>query len=559
MIDVMIALLGLCVAGGLLYLITLARSQFLKLLCIVSAIVAFLLSLLLTSVTYVGSDQVGIVRRNALGPSLPPGQIIATKGEMGVQANVLAPGWHFGYWPIIYDIQTVPVIKVPDGQLGLVKAIDGRPLRSGQVFADEIPENQFRSLLEDPVAFLGSGSGQKGLQTNVLTPGQYRLNTALFEVRMVPLIDVKAGSVGVIKSNVGSEPSVELPTPQADGDIRFLAKEGERGTRLVPLRTGQYSLNPEAFQVLPVSTGRRVANYTSRDEGPERTSDSHTLGPIPVKSQDGFTFPVDVRVIYFIKEADAPRVVALFGGDNDLLQEVLTSRVRSIFRDNAESVSALDYINQRSIQAANATKLLSHAMTPYGITVESIDIGNVGGDNPELNALLETQRNRKIAAEEQDTYIAQQKAAEQKKELTRTEQEVEEEKRLATATYAVQIAEQEQQKRLIAANAEAEALRIEAEARAEAFRLIAAELGQANAALVEVLKLVGEGNIQITPRVMVNAAPGPATTTPQSPETIALIGTMLDSMLDRSERDSTTRLPTSAQPTSTQPSKEPTP
>jgi len=49
------------------------------------------------------------------------------------------------------------------------------------------------------------------------------------------------------------------------------------------------------------------------------------------------------------------------------------------------------------------------------------------------------------------------------------------------------------------------------------------------AALIEILQVVGERGINIAPRVMVNGA-GTGET---SGETTALIGTMLDSMIDK--------------------------
>jgi regulator of protease activity HflC (stomatin/prohibitin superfamily) len=107
-------------------------------------------------------------------------------------------------------------------------------------------------------------------------------------------------------------------------------------------------------------------------------------------------------------------------------------------------------------------------------------------------------------------------------------QEAEEEKRLATAAYEVQIAEQKKQQQVIAAEAEAEAVQIKAEAQANAYKLIAEQIGSGNAALVELLKIVGERNISITPRVMVVGQGGT-----QNSETTALIGTMLDSMMQK--------------------------
>ena len=135
------------------------------------------------------------------------------------------------------------------------------------------------------------------------------------------------------------------------------------------------------------------------------------------------------------------------------------------------------------------------------------------------------------------TFKQQQLAAEQEKALTRTKQEAEEEKRLATARYEVQIAEQDKEKRIIAAGGEAEAIRIKAEAQAEAYRVIALQIGSGNAALLELLKIVGESGINITPRVMVISGSNGGTNGTGSAETTALIGTMLDSMLSRDKAE----------------------
>ena len=242
---------------------------------------------------------------------------------------------------------------------------------------------------------------------------------------------------------------------------------------------------------------------------------------------------MDVRVEYEIKPVDAPLVVALFEDDKKKLLERLNSAVRAIFRNNAETVKALDYVQQRSQQESQSLSMLAEEMAKVGVTVTAVRIAGVAEDGS-LDDLLKTQTDRQIADEEVTTFKQQQLAAEQKKELTRTEQEAEEEKRLATARYEVQIAEQDKEKRIIAAGAEAEAIRIKAEAQAEAYRVIALQIGSGNAALLELLKIVGESGINITPRVMViGGANGAGGNTSSSAETTALIGTMLDSMLSR--------------------------
>jgi regulator of protease activity HflC (stomatin/prohibitin superfamily) len=214
---------------------------------------------------------------------------------------------------------------------------------------------------------------------------------------------------------------------------------------------------------------------------------------------------------------------------------VVNSAVRAIFRNNAETVKAINYVKERSQQESQSLKMLQEEMKRIGVTVMAVRIGDVGDENT-LGELLKTQTDREIALQEQATFQEQQRAAEQKKELTRTEQEAEEEKRLATAKYGVQISEEDKKKRVIEAEAEAESVKIKAEAQANAYQLIAEQIGQGNAALVEVLKVVGESGIEITPRVMVvgGNTRGDGQVVAENPQTTALIGTMLDSMISKS-------------------------
>ncbi len=526
-------IIGLFLAGCILATIPKVPGRGLQGLVAGLAGLVLLFGIFFSSMRYVSADRIGIVSKNAFGPNLPPGAVIASEGEMGTQAAILAPGWKFGYWPIIYDVHLVPLVEIDADSVGIVKAIDGNPLAAGQLYADEMETSRFRELLEDPVAFLAPGGGQKGVQTNVLTPGQHRINTELFEIEIVPQTVVNAGTVAVLKANAGTPPSIKQGGLGDGSETIFLAAEGEKGVRADPLLPGKFPINTKAFTVYSVSTEQRVAQYTERSE-----SDGPTFGPIKVKSSDGFNFPVDVRVVYKIKANDAPTVVALLGGDNQRLQELLTSRVRSIFRDNAESVKALDYVQQRSTQSQKSAQMLRDAMTRFGVTIESIDIGDVGSEDT-LGELLQTQKDREIAIQQQITFQEQQRAAEQEKELTRTKQEAEEEKRLATARYQVQIAEQEKQQRIIQANAEAEAIEIRAKAQADAYNLIAQQIGPANAAMIELLKIVGEQGVNITPRVMISGMPQNGGGT--DPQTAALIGTMLDRMVSDPGEDDAER------------------
>ncbi len=471
-----------------------------------------------SSIRYIGQDDLGVVVKN-VGRNMPPGQIVAVNGEKGPQAEILGPGWHFWLWPGLFDVDLFPVIEVSTDQAGLITTTDGRPLPGGEAFAPEWDEATFGEMLDAKV-FLTSANGYKGPQASVLRPGKWRINPKLYTVEMVPVTNVEKATVGVVKSNVGGAPEGLAP-----GAVQIVQR-GERGIWREPYTPQKLYLNTKAYEVTMISTKQQIIRYGIGGDDDDTE--------IEVRTSDGFTFPVDVRIEYQIRPEDAPIVVAQLGDDQERLRSRLASTVRAIFRNNAETVKALDYVNQRSGQEASTTRAIRDEMETVGVTIIAVRIGAIAGDGS-LAELLKTQTDREIAVEEQKTFKTQQLAAEQRKELTRTEQEAEEEKRLATATYQVKIADEAKQQRIIEAGAEAEAIRIKAEAQAEAYRVIAEQIGQGNAALVELLRIVGESGINITPRVMVTGSNGGGggAAGAGSAETTALIGTMLDSMMDR--------------------------
>ena len=528
-------IVGVVLAGMIVASTFKLQSPQLRMAGLIVALVVLMSFFTLASFRFVGEDQIGIVTKNIGFTSLAPEDIIATNGEKGPQAKILPPGWHPWYWPFIYDIDMQPMVKIPPGQVGILSAKDGEPLPLDTTFAPEWTEEQKGRMAEDAEYFLTEGAGYKGPQASVLTPGSYRINPKLFEIEIVPATTVDRAMVGVVKSNVGERPiSAEKELAEGDSDRNKLVDRGQRGILREPLLPGQYYLNTRAYEVTPISTQTHVVRYTI-SQGQRAGIDEES--EIIVRTSDGFTFPVDVRLEFAIHPRDAPLVVAMFNDDKDGLRAVMNSDVRGIFRNNAEDVKALDYVKQRSLQEDQSKDMLQEVLSKKGVTVAAVRIGDVG-DEATLGLLLKTQTSREIALQEQETFREQQRAAEQKKQLTKTEQEAEEEKRLATAAYAVKIAENDKQKQVIAAEAEAQSVEIKATAQANAYKLIAEQIGSNNAALVELLKIVGEKGIMITPRVMVtgggNSGDG---------QTTALIGTMLDSMVQDAPQQKPTARP----------------
>jgi regulator of protease activity HflC (stomatin/prohibitin superfamily) len=472
-------------------------------------VLIFVLILALSSTVNIAGDEVGIVQKKLLGRKLPSGRIIAVNGENGIQADMLMPGWHFWKFPWMYKIDKKKDLQIKDGFVGLLTAKDGKSLPLGTVYA---PEWEDPDKMVDAKYFLTEGGGYKGPQLTVLNPANYKLNTALFEVKQVPVLNVQVGQVAVIKSNVGL---------RAETDDR-LVSVGSRGVWNKAQGEGKYFWNTEAYEVTLIDIRQNKVSYTAEMEQGERAIGQPNK-PIDVRSQDGFTFPVDVRITYQVEPENAPRAVAMIGGDELILDKVVTPRVRAVFRNNAEKVKALDYVKSRTVQQDQSLEMLRADLAKYGIKVLDVSIGAVG-DEKSLGTLLKTLTDREIALQEQLTFEEQQRAAEKEKALMRTVQEAEEEKRLATAAYGVKVADEDKKKVIINAEAEAEQVKLVAEAKAQAYKMISEVVGPNNAALLEIMKLVATDNIQITPDVMVSGGGSTAE---------ALMGTMLKGMLDK--------------------------
>lgn len=514
MLTPVIILIGIAIAAAILSLIPKVKNTGAKAGVVVLAMIVLFVFVTISSVRYVPDGSVGIVVKNVGAKSLPQGRVIAVNGEKGAQAEVLMPGWHPWLWPVIYNVELETWITIGDDEVGLVTAADGLPMPAGDVYAPEWTDNEAKQML-NAHHFLKDGGGVKGPQTYVLRPGKFALNTRLFQIEKTPVINIPPAMVGVVKSNVG-------PMDE-DTEFSAIVSKGRRGVWDTPLFPQKYYLHTKAFEVTMISTEEKTVRFTAEESNGEESE-------IEVISKDGFKFPVDVRVEYRIQPDDAATVVTAFQDDGARLSQRLNSVVRAVFRNNAESVKALDYVQQRSVQESQSLTMIKEAMSGFGVTVSGIRIGDVGNQET-LGELLKTQTDREIALQEQDTFQEQERAAEQRKALTRTLQEAEEEKRLATAQYQVQIAEEEKKQVIITAEAGAEAIAIEARAQAEAFRAIAEQIGQGNAALIELLKIVGDRGIGITPRVMVIGDGANA----QGAETTALIGTMLDTMVRQQE------------------------
>jgi regulator of protease activity HflC (stomatin/prohibitin superfamily) len=484
--------------------------------------------LIVGSSVAVPTDQTGVVTR-LFGSALPAGNIVARGGEQGPQAEILGPGWHFGYVPFLFQVDLAPVQIIPPGKLGFVTALDGQPLPNDETYAP--PWTSAADML-DPLIFL-SKNGCRGPQTTVLTPGTYRYNPRLHQIQAIDALVVAPGTVAVIKSNSGNLAHSGADTVYVNG-TPLVGREA-RGIWREPLAPGAYYLNTVAYQPTIVKTTQRVYVYQQQQRHQNQNKPGAAQGEdwsVTVRSKDGFSFPVDVRVTCAVDSKDAPYLVALLGDPDRMMRDdqedteleimeakVILPAVRAIFRNVAETMNALEFVNARSIVERTATERMQVELKKFRVTCDGVYVGNIHLDSSEAGKkLLATQTDREVAVNQQQLFAEQKKAEVARSEYVKAQEEAEQQRNLAQATYQVKVKEQGALARAAEAKGESEYQIITGEGRAKAYDAMVRALGKEQVAQLELLKLVAEGRIQITPQVMMLGQGSPVD---------ALAGTML--------------------------------
>jgi len=231
---------------------------------IVPAIGFVLLLIVRSGFVLIREQQVGVVVKRFAARSLPPGRLIALAGEAGFQADTLAPGLHFGYWPWQYRVIKASVTVVPQGEIALVLAADGDAIPAERILAKVVDCDNFQNARK----FLSNG-GEKGRQLGILTAGTYRINTAQFTVitstmaefhgmsaAQLELTRVNNDMVGIVTTldgqaiEAGEIAGTTIAGHENFQNVQaFLDGGGRRGLQEQILLSGTWNLNPWFVQV----------------------------------------------------------------------------------------------------------------------------------------------------------------------------------------------------------------------------------------------------------------------------------------------------------------------
>ncbi len=196
----------------------------------------------------IGAKEVGIKERRYFGRRMPQGRVVATDGEVGLQADVLKPGLHFVMYPIERVTQKVPLVEIGADELGIIEAIDGQPMPMGSIFAPDRAQNAHNNF-QDPIAFIKEG-GVKGIQLRTLPPGKWAIHPYLFRVSIAPTTIVPPGKVGVITAADGGplDPgrlhgkAIENHKNFQDAEA-FIYNGGQKGPQVEILTPGTYRIH----------------------------------------------------------------------------------------------------------------------------------------------------------------------------------------------------------------------------------------------------------------------------------------------------------------------------
>jgi uncharacterized membrane protein YqiK len=452
-------------------------------------------------------------------------------GERGPQIDVIPPG-AYRINPLLFSVKLADAVSVPQGQIGVVEARDGRPLESGNVIARQVACDSF----QDGAAFLANG-GERGPQMGIISTGTFRINTVLFDVKPAPVLDIPENKVGIVTTREGKPlANGVIAGPEVPGHnmfqnpAAFVTNGGYKGLQEQVLLAGRYFINPRFATVevvemadVPIAHVGVVIAYVGK-EGKDVTGDAfrhgnlvskgekgvwvepldpgkypinpytHKVSNVPtanvvlnwatgkseahqldknlstikVRSADGFRFNLDVSQIIHIPRNDAPKVIARFGDMASLVTQVLEPTIGNYFRNAAQGSDIIDFLRNRTKRQGEARDAISAALQEYNVGAVDTLIGDIVP--PE--ELMKTLTDRKIAEQEQVTYETQRKAQEIRQTLKQATALAETQATVVDAERQVSIAKFKAEAAVANAEGEAKAKTINAEADATVTRTV---------------------------------------------------------------------------------------
>ncbi|MBI5865437.1 MAG: hypothetical protein HZB38_13205 [Planctomycetes bacterium] len=365
------------------------------------------------------------------GKPLPPGESIAGPGFKGIQREALGPGRYF-FNPIATEWELHDLVTISPGDPGTwdeaydlhdpdyqSPELKGRWPEIG-VLVSRVGKSSPAGL--DSVV----GPGFQGIQREVLTPGTYRINPYVYEVKKHKATIVPFGCVGVVTSRQGDSPGVEMIEDISVGPdgktvkgepkaVQKLAAPGQRGVLERVLQPGIHYLNPYLYETQIVWVGYNLMSQVSTTANKEAT--------ISFPSKDGFSIDVDVTVVWGLRPEHTPEMISRIG-QADRIKQIILSQLRSIGRNVGSNFLSTDFIQgeRRAVYQHDVTESLREVCKKRDIEIlialiQNVEVRGGSGQKVTDTDLKHTIQDGYIAREQELTKQIQTEAERVKAEL----------------------------------------------------------------------------------------------------------------------------------------------
>jgi uncharacterized membrane protein YqiK len=214
-------------------------------------------------------------------------------------------------------------------------------------------------------------------------------------------------------------------------------------------------------------------------------------------------------------------VTARFGSVENLVSQVLEPTIGNYFRNSAQKSGVIDFLDSREQRQEEAKKKISEALQEYNVNAVDTLIGDIVPPSELMRPLTD----RKIAQEQEVTYMSEMKAQKIRQQLESETALANMQGQIVTADQSVNIAakkadaavkEAEGHAKSVELSARAEATKIkvtgEAEASkieaigtatAEAYKKQVEAMGQDNFSKFKIMEEVGKNGIKLIPEILV--------------------------------------------------------
>jgi uncharacterized membrane protein YqiK len=402
------------------------------------------------------------------------------------------------------------VIRGELDRVGVVTVHDGPALPQGEIIAPVVGDPARPDLshnnFQDAEKFLAAG-GRRGRQLQVLVDGTYAINRLFATVEFIPKTVVDVGHVGVVVSYTGERGADISGSEYSHGE---LVRPGQRGVWNEALLPGKYAFNTYAGKVIMVPTTNFLLKWVGGEIG-EHRFDEH-LAEVSLITKDAFEPSLPLSVVVHIDYRQAPLVIQRFGDIQRLVEQTLDPMVSAYFKNVAQTRTLIQLLQDRSRIQDQASGEMREKFGYYNLELEEVLIGtpkSARGDT-KIEQILEQLRSRQVAEERIQTYVQQEKAAKQERQLREAEAIAAQQSKLTESEVSIAIQTNQgraeyqrslQEAARVKTMAEAEASKIRMLAEADAEKAARVGIGQAMA-VEEQVRAYGGPVYQLTQQVM---------------------------------------------------------